>query len=443
MFPLIRLVHRALRFTPRSRPPRFGPGQRFRPRCEDLENRQLPSTIIDLGTFNGAYSYAYGVNNRGQVVGISDGFSVTGYFPHAFLWDARHGLQDLGTFNGRGGSYAYGINDRGQIVGTSDIDAQGHSHAFLWDRRHGLQDLGSLRGANSTATAVNDRGQVAGTSIDAFLWDRRHGLQDLGSLGGAGGSAAAAINDRGQVVGRSNDHVFLWDARHGLQDLGNLPGAVDSYATGINDAGQVVGGSDMQLPYYRTFYHGFLWDARNGFQDLGNFQALGINNAGQVVGASAQHAFLYQNGTLTDFNDLLPPDSGWTLAQARAINDLGQVIGYGSFHGRSHAFLLTPDDGQATGLGLSQVASASQEAPGAFVGFVRGAVAEGGSVGPALHDSGPRTDDSAALPVAPSQGPPAGILVLRVEARAPASLDGLGDPVGGLFTLAFVGFGSR
>ncbi len=359
-------------------------------------------------------------------------------------------MQDLGTFNGVGGSYAYGINDRGQVVGTSDIDVQGHSHAFLWDRRHRFQDLGSLRGANSTATAINDRGQVVGSSIDAFLWDRRHGLQDLGSLGGLGGSAAAAINDRGQVVGGSNDHAFLWDARHGLQDLGNLPGAVSTYATGINDVGQVVGGSYIQLPYYRTFYHGFLWDAQNGFQDLGNFRAFGINDAGQVVGDSAQHAFLYQGGTLTDLNGLLPPDSGWMLEQARAINDAGQIVGYGSINGRTHGFLLTLDDGDqagvmspATSLGLIQVAGTLREAPGIFVGLVGSAVARVGPVGPVRPGPGLMIDGSSALPAGPSQGSSVGFVGAQGEATASGSLDGLGDPVGDLLPLYLLNFESR
>jgi probable HAF family extracellular repeat protein len=410
----------------------------------------LPSTIIDLGTLSGAYSYAYGVNNRGQVVGISDGFSVTGYFPHAFLWDARHGLQDLGTFNGVGGSYAYGINDRGQVVGTSDIDVQGHSHAFLWDRAHGMQDLGSLRGANSTATAINERGQVAGTSSDAFLWAHRHGLQDLGNLGGLGGSSAAAINDRGQVVGGSNGDAFLWDSQHGLQDLGNLSGATaGTYAAGINDAGQVVGGSYMQLRYYRVFYHGFLWDAQNGFQDLGAFRAFGINDAGQVVGDSGQHAFLYQNGTLTDLNDLLPPDSGWTLEQARAINDAGQVVGYGDINGRTHAFLLTLDGGDQTGaaapaisVGLIQIGGTLRERAGASVGWVDAAVAAAGSVRTARGGPGLATDGSSVHSAEPGQGPPVRVIGWEGETAASGSLDGFGDPVGNLAILAFVTFGS-
>jgi probable HAF family extracellular repeat protein len=45
---------------------------------------------------------------------------------------------------------------------------------------------------------------------------------------------------------------------------------------------------------------------------------------------------------LTDLNDFLPPDSGWTLIGASAINDQGQIVGYGQHNGQTRAFLLTP-----------------------------------------------------------------------------------------------------
>jgi probable HAF family extracellular repeat protein len=100
--------------------------------------------------------------------------------------------------------------------------------------------------------------------------------------------------------------------------------------------------------------HGFLWDATNGMQDLGTLSrakpsaAFGINNSGQVVGfsytASGQaHAFLWQNGTMSDLNDLIPPGSGWDLGAAYAINNAGQIVGVGVHNGQGRAFLLTPD----------------------------------------------------------------------------------------------------
>lgn len=383
MLSLARLVQLGFRSVCGLQTRAVRPDRKCRLRIEDLENRQLPSTIVDLGTLNGSYSFAYGLNNRGQVVGISDGFSVTGYFPHAVKWDARHGLQDLGTLNGRYDGYAYGINDRGQIVGS----AQGE--VILWDRRHGMQVLGMFDGALSQANAINDRGQVVGSGRDAFLWDRRHGFEDLGNLGG-GTSSATAINNQGQVVGRSNidrsgnSDAFLWDAENGMQDLGTLPGSIASYATGINGAGQVIGGTERRLTYHNVFYHGFLWDAKNGMQDLGNFEPLGINDAADVVGDfNRTTAVLYRDGTLTNLNSLLPPNSGWELEQARAINDAGQIVGFGFFNSRDHAFLLTLDGGDRPGAadpGLVQIAQALPVAPRIAAGSFHIAPAEAISV---------------------------------------------------------------
>ena len=59
------------------------------------------------------------------------------------------------------------------------------------------------------------------------------------------------------------------------------------------------------------------------------------------AGSGDEHAFLYNNGTMTDLNSLIP--SGWILEVANAINDNGQIVGQGiNSQGQSDAFLLTP-----------------------------------------------------------------------------------------------------
>jgi hypothetical protein len=55
-----------------------------------------------------------------------------------------------------------------------------------------------------------------------------------------------------------------------------------------------------------------------------------------------------QGGAISDLNDLVPDDSGWTITRATAINDLGQIVGYGMIDGNEHAFLLTPVPEPAT-----------------------------------------------------------------------------------------------
>jgi probable HAF family extracellular repeat protein len=46
---------------------------------------------------------------------------------------------------------------------------------------------------------------------------------------------------------------------------------------------------------------------------------------------------------MTDLNNLISPNSGWTLSDAAGINDNGQIIGQGTNPSHQyHAYLLTP-----------------------------------------------------------------------------------------------------
>jgi probable HAF family extracellular repeat protein len=73
-------------------------------------------------------------------------------------------MRDLGTLGGKT-SAANGINDTGQVVGVSDTRHPPDSHAFLWTARGGMQDLGTLGGQESDAYAINAAGQVVGDSV--------------------------------------------------------------------------------------------------------------------------------------------------------------------------------------------------------------------------------------------------------------------------------------
>jgi probable HAF family extracellular repeat protein len=133
----------------RAAKPDRAPGREFR--------------VIDLGTIGGTLSRAFGINNRGQVVGHTT-VAPNNFDVHPFLWD-KGTLIDLGTLGGTL-ALAEDINSRGQVVGWSTLAPFGQ-HAFLWEDGR-LIDLTSAGADFSTATAINERGQVVG---GRFLWE--------------------------------------------------------------------------------------------------------------------------------------------------------------------------------------------------------------------------------------------------------------------------------
>src|SRR2546421_133283 len=91
--------------------------------------------------------------------------------------------------------------------------------------------------------AINGDELIVGTAAasgglaKAYLWQSGRST-DLGSLGTSRGTYADAINDQGQIVGSSSGLAFLW--QYGVMtSLGALHPTDTSWALGINDNGQI------------------------------------------------------------------------------------------------------------------------------------------------------------------------------------------------------------
>jgi probable HAF family extracellular repeat protein len=284
-------------------------------------------TRVDLGTLPNAFnSYAFGINDAGDVVGMSDTSSdqSTNIFRHAVLWRAgTHEIQDLGTLSGFRDSVAYGVNNLGQIVGQSAYGTGPFNtvqRAFIWERgQMSLLPEPVVGNFTAQANAINDLSQIVGTGylgssgpgLAALRWDIRQAdgsanaaMTDLGSLGAVGNQSSnspSAINAAGDIVGSSVNssgslEAFLWRGA-----MAPMCGLVS--ATGVNIADEAVGSASNV-----TFTPGY-WSAATGTVDL---------------------------------NDVIPPGSGWTLTASADVNDAGQIVGFGTLAGQVHAFLLTP-----------------------------------------------------------------------------------------------------
>jgi probable HAF family extracellular repeat protein len=176
-----------------------------------------------------------------------------------------------------------------------------------------------------------------------------------------------------------------------ITNLGTLA-AGSSSGYGINNLGQVVGSSNAGVGYANNshavrYSGGVMTDLKTlvGNPTIGDNSSLAhaINDAGQIVGYSStttwgvRHAFLWQNGKMTDLNKQLPRGSTWVLKQASDINGAGQIVGYGSngsSGGNNHAFLMVPGaalqsesvgtDAVTETIGIGQVQSLLGEAIG-------------------------------------------------------------------------------
>jgi probable HAF family extracellular repeat protein len=312
-------------------------------------------SVLDLGTFGGpgtSSSVLWPVENeRGLVSGIAEHdelnplgeiWSCGWFFTQSrrncsgFVWQngQKRALDTLGGFN----SFATGTNNRGQTVGWAETTVRDDSCelpqqlqflAVIWGPGDGKQVLPPLPGDSATsATAINDRGEVVGISgrcdrafgrfsaVHAVIW-RRGVPIEIGDLGGIAWNTPMAINRKGDVVGFLNRSAADGGAFRPRAFLSTKPGR-------IIDLGAL--GTD---PFS---------------------QALGINERRQVVGVSYSEgfatcrAFLWERHVLTDLNELAPEYSGH-LCAANDINDRGQIAGQAVQQGtgRSVAFLASPD----------------------------------------------------------------------------------------------------
>lgn len=279
-----------------------------------------------------ANSYAYSVNEDGEVVGRQG--------RKAFHWrDGALELLESHSETPAYQSYGLAINNAGFVVGgrRANSELQGF---YLGGQHEGLIPVTGRSYAE--VRDINNRNQAL------IVIDEKVFIRDLISENQRriNIKTASAMNDVGALAGLGE----IYDDG-ASQPIGDLGVEKSTHAKDINNRNVVVGYSD----YRRGYHHAFIWRSERGIESLGTLggktsAANAINNRNWVVGWSATDNGEYRatlwrgHQKAMDLTNMVVDLRGWRyLSEARDINEAGQVVGFGiAADGRERAFLLTP-----------------------------------------------------------------------------------------------------
>jgi probable HAF family extracellular repeat protein len=243
------------------------------------------------------------------------------------------------------------INNYGQVVYNN---ANG---AFLWTN-------GTPVSLGFTRAAINDRGQVAGTTAapNVVIWSPNTPNGTTGSATAflnaiSAGSQATGINNYGQVTGQDAytcvppdypspgfcywGDSFLWTPSSPNGTTGTVTAdesALVPFFTSpflaVNDYGQAIGNNVAAALYTPTAPNaatGSVTYIRGLSQsNIPQDHALAINNSGQITGNTGSLGFVWtptSPNSATGSAVAIPFLAGFSTMQPMAINARGQVVG--------------------------------------------------------------------------------------------------------------------
>jgi probable HAF family extracellular repeat protein len=338
----------------------------------------VAASINDLGHIAGRYDTGETFTNQNATTGATQTVNVR----QGFIWNngtqtaltstgVKTGQSDFGASNGATVTLltptVNTISNLGIILGTADEVRQpvpiATDRALLWQKSGSAYTLSinDFGGLESYFFDINLKNQIAGRNIlssgyEKTIYSQDGVITELTALGGDGGTARG-INNNGQIVGFIDSDgllnetflntAVLWEkdpqGAYQLKDLGTF-GAQQATLRDINDSGQIIGvrsngsgATATSTPFLLQGQTLTLLGSLGGKTGSSN----GVNEFGHVVGASqiaasTNRAYLWQNGVMSDLNDLVTTaltynGAAVTLTNAVSINNFGDIAATGTY----------------------------------------------------------------------------------------------------------------
>jgi probable HAF family extracellular repeat protein len=219
-----------------------------------------------LGSFANAVpcdkdlSTATATSRDGSVI-VGIGFNGCGP-AHAFRWEEKAGIVDLGSVVSGGSTQAMGVSGDGRVVVGGQDGATGYRQGARWvDGREELFSgpggmVGSTRAVNRDGSIVAGRQCRPDLTSDqsAWIWTPEKGVECLPAPGRKSSqlvviTEANAMSDDGRVIGgrqgaasSTDQDAVIWIDRSPayLKDFLRANGVPDAFATWIN-TGEITG----------------------------------------------------------------------------------------------------------------------------------------------------------------------------------------------------------
>lgn len=290
-------------------------------------------SITELGSLGGNLTIPYGINASGVIVGVAQ--NSNGLY-QSTLWQANSTVP-INLGDGLAFSQALGINNKGIVVGSSN------GNAAFWQPGSTIPNY-LTTGGNSYAAGINSIGQIVGfDNGNPVLW--QYGSTTAITLAGVHGGSAVGINNSGQIAGAvfSPTNGALWQSASATPLIMNTLGGTYSEANAINNLGQIVGYSEASGHVMLAS----LWQPGSSTPTAlssDTSDAFSINANGEIVGyittGGTQHAALWSPNSAApiDLNILVSISNSY-LKYAYGINDTGQIVAESA---SGKAYLLTP-----------------------------------------------------------------------------------------------------